>query len=776
MFLPQEFVQKDSKEIVSLFPSFKNDELLELAKHFKKPATTQWRKAEIRKVVLTSLLKEDILSDDAAQELCVFEMTSDQIYNLQLRKIELEEKKLKQQEQDKEQERELEEKKLKQQEQDKEKERELEEKKLKQQEQDKEKERELEEKKLKLQELKMEHEHAERMAEIKLKTSPPTSQNFDILKHFSAVPPFQETDVDTYFLNFEKMAKCLRWPKEYWITLLQKVLTGRAREIFTHLSAEQSNDYDYVKDLILRSYQLNPEAYRQQFRNCRKDVDQTYVEFARIKEQHFDRWCRSKSVGQDFEKLRQLILIEEFKRCVHNSIKTFIDEKKVETVHEAADFADEYFLTHKSAFISKVQKEVTQSVENSSPPRPSPSSSSLSADSPVQPNDSQSSLLCNYCKKHGHLIAECTYLKRKQKREEANDIQTVNPSGHISSLGILRDSIMDSHGEMSDVKIHEMDKTSVFKAFQPFIFDGSVSLANDSTKSTPIRILRDTGSSQSLILADTLPFSPLSYTGAQAFIQGIGSDENCTSVPLHRVHLSSSVLSGSVVVGLRSSLPFKGVQLLLGNDLAGDKVVNPANTNIVPALDQPYNPLEKVFCLLSPSCIINQTMDKKVFHQRNITNMGITNVSSWQGNDSDVTDTRSSEEGMLDNKIKMKALREQQISDPKIADLFHKSVGEKEVVQEPNCFYTRHGVLMRTSRPHSVQIDKESTVYHQLVVPKPYQNEILTWAHEATLSGHLGVKKTYSKILGQFYWPKLKRDVAEFCRSCHACHAVGKLT
>ena len=357
MFLPQEFVQKDSKEIVSLFPSLKKDELLELAKHFKKPATTQWRKAEIRKVVLTSLVKEDILSDDEAQELCVFEMTSDQIYNLQLRKIELEEKKLKQQEQDKE------------------------------------KERELEEKKLKLQELKMEHEHAERMAEIKLKTSPPTSQNFDILKHFSAVPPFQETDVDTYFLNFEKMAKCLRWPKEYWITLLQKVLTGRAREIFTHLSAEQSNDYDYVKDLILRSYQLNPEAYRQQFRNCRKDVDQTYVEFARIKEQHFDRWCRSKSVGQDFEKLRQLILIEEFKRCVHNSIKTFIDEKKVETVHEAAYFADEYFLTHKSAFISKVQKEVTQSVENSSPPQPSPSSSSLSPHSPVQPNDSQSSLL-----------------------------------------------------------------------------------------------------------------------------------------------------------------------------------------------------------------------------------------------------------------------------------------------------------------------------------------------------------------------------------------------
>ena len=70
----------------------------------------------------------------------------------------------------------------------------------------------------------MEHEHAERMAEIRLKTSPPTSQNFDILKHFSVVPPFQETDVDspTYFLNFEKMTKCLQWSQYFCKRCLQE--------------------------------------------------------------------------------------------------------------------------------------------------------------------------------------------------------------------------------------------------------------------------------------------------------------------------------------------------------------------------------------------------------------------------------------------------------------------------------------------------------------------------------------------------------------------------
>ena len=44
-------------------------------------------------------------------------------------------------------------------------------------------------------------------------------------------------------------------------------------------------------------------------------------------------------------------------------------------------------------------------------------------------------------------------------------------------------------------------------------------------------------------------------------------------VPLHKVKLVSDLVTGSVVVGTRPTLPIKGVSLLLGNDLAGGKVV-----------------------------------------------------------------------------------------------------------------------------------------------------------------------------------------------------------
>ena len=42
------------------------------------------------------------------------------------------------------------------------------------------------------------------------------------------------------------------------------------QEKFTQLSVEQTSDYETVKELLLKGYELVPEAYRQKFRDCRK--------------------------------------------------------------------------------------------------------------------------------------------------------------------------------------------------------------------------------------------------------------------------------------------------------------------------------------------------------------------------------------------------------------------------------------------------------------------------------------------------------------------------
>ena len=163
---------------------------------------------------------------------------------------------------------------------------------------------------------------------------------------------FKKKEVDEYLLHFEKVAENLKWPRGHWTLLLQSVVIGKAREIYTQLSLEQSSDYVKVKELILKAYELVPEAYRQKYRDCRKEPYQTHVEFASTKEQFFDRRCSSKKVGSDLVKLRQLMLVEEFKWCINSDVRAFLNEK-VENLDVAARLADDYSLTHKAYFVNK---------------------------------------------------------------------------------------------------------------------------------------------------------------------------------------------------------------------------------------------------------------------------------------------------------------------------------------------------------------------------------------------------------------------------------------
>ncbi|CAI5657477.1 unnamed protein product [Oreochromis niloticus] len=71
-------------------------------------------------------------------------------------------------------------------------------------------------------------------------TSVSSSASFDVSKHITLVPPFCESEVDSYFSAFERIAAALKWPKEFWSLLLQCKLVGKAQEVCSSLSIDQS--------------------------------------------------------------------------------------------------------------------------------------------------------------------------------------------------------------------------------------------------------------------------------------------------------------------------------------------------------------------------------------------------------------------------------------------------------------------------------------------------------------------------------------------------------
>ena len=325
------------------------------------------------------------------------------------------------------------------------------------------------------------------------------------------------------------------------------------------------------------------------------------------------------------------------------------------------------------------------------------------------------------------------------------------------------------------------DSSSVMEIFEPFIHDGFVSLKNDLHNATAIKILRDTGSSQSLLLTDTLPFSYDSYSGSNVLIKGVDSVDY-SSIPLHNVYLASKLVSGPVNVGIKPSLPFKGISLLFGNDLAGDKVVTDPILIDKPCFDQYSDFIEEEFPDLYPSCVVTRAM---------ATAKNNSTQNDQDANDIDLADSclakffendkvaASYESDLFTNKILSQSISKfnlitEQHKDPEISTLFEKAVEESELSKNPVCYFVQNDILMRKWRSPDVSAEDEWAVKHQIVIPKVYRYEMLSLARETPLAGHLGLKKTLHKILEHFYWPSMRKDVTEFCRTYHTCQLVGK--
>ena len=62
---------------------------------------------------------------------------------------------------------------------------------------------------------------------------------------------------------------------------------------------------------------------------------------------------------------------------------------------------------------------------------------------------------------------------------------------------------------------------------------------------------------------------------------------------------------------LQSSSPFEGVHLILGNDLAGDKVVVNAVLTEKKSLEHSPDPVKKEILALYPACAVTRAMSTK---------------------------------------------------------------------------------------------------------------------------------------------------------------------
>ncbi|GFU28482.1 SCAN box domain-containing protein [Trichonephila clavipes] len=141
----------------------------------------------------------------------------------------------------------------------------------------------------------------------------------------------------------ERKAELAQASKKDWVAYLLAVLPVELSNMLAREPTERANNYDFVKDLILKRYRLNSEKVKQCFYRHRKSAEKSWRNYAHELNSYFTEWIAELQV-KTFEQLKDLLITEQLKYRVPAEVRDhFLDDWiNLKTPYELAEKLDEY--------------------------------------------------------------------------------------------------------------------------------------------------------------------------------------------------------------------------------------------------------------------------------------------------------------------------------------------------------------------------------------------------------------------------------------------------
>jgi len=88
-------------------------------------------------------------------------------------------------------------------------------------------------------------------------------------------------------------------------------LKGKAREVYSRLPIKDAQDYEVLKDALLKRFNLTEEGYKQKFKTAKPEVNEAPGQFLARLESYLMRWIELAEVVQNFDGLKILMVKEQ---------------------------------------------------------------------------------------------------------------------------------------------------------------------------------------------------------------------------------------------------------------------------------------------------------------------------------------------------------------------------------------------------------------------------------------------------------------------------------
>src|SRR5688572_13624668 len=577
-------------------------------------------------------------------------------------------------------------------------------------------------------------------------------QGFRMSNAVKFVPKFDELDVEHYLLAFEKAMQIHKFPKDKWTGLIHTQLTGKAQKVFSELSVEECQDYDILKQALLRAYARVPEFYRKRFRTMKKGNLETYSNFAFRMSLPFNSWIEGEGATKEVDKLMEVVKLEQFVNCLPTELHRWVIEKKPESLSEAAKLADEFAILYKpfkvdtfGGFRGETKVDLNMEKGNwgqysnapkfENKPWNSDWRSPKKTNKLAFPRSLGSPATCGFCGGKGHVVSNCWHLKSRNESNGQRNFET-NPK----SVQLVGNDSCYTENSQGSMHVHD--------SYRPFCSNAWL-YGHEGTR-RQIVLLRDSGSLQTLVSRERLGNDEFKDTKENRLIQGVVGDP--IEIPLVEIKLDSERVKGIVLCGLIDKLP-EGVDVLIGSDIAD---MGPIDISVVTraqaALDRVVTGNEDAVNTHASTQleIVEDDLEfsgvSELFDENEIIKSNIGEIVS-----------RNDLIQLQRNDVSMKPLFELAQSDPSMREQSYYDVSKDVLVR-----HWKNKIV-----PDGIEVK-------QIVVPTALRNKLLQVAHDIPSSGHLGTQKTIDRLLCHFWWPGVFRDVKEYCRSGDVCQRLGK--
>ncbi|GFW25691.1 retrovirus-related Pol polyprotein from transposon opus [Trichonephila clavipes] len=160
------------------------------------------------------------------------------------------------------------------------------------------------------------------------------------IKTLSLPVPTRSENFNLFFQSFERAFLTKKINDEYKSEILINLLGKRAHNVLLYIKKEELNDYEKLKSIVLREFQLTPRECLNSFKNAVKSSGETYIQFAARLTANFQYYCSLRKVNS-FESLCDLLISDKLFETLNKETATHIGIREAEDWFRPIDLAKE---------------------------------------------------------------------------------------------------------------------------------------------------------------------------------------------------------------------------------------------------------------------------------------------------------------------------------------------------------------------------------------------------------------------------------------------------